>query len=138
VWVGLIGVCLLHSACSSGSSGGGGNRRAANTEPMLDGGSTGAFCPIPVSPPQGTVHGIDSDGRVQVTAAEAWPDRMPEPSVPTAQETADALGARRRRSGGCSRGCRGLLGLAVPLVRTRVQQACLSGTDLPTASPGSG
>jgi hypothetical protein len=97
---------------------------------MPDGGSSGFFCPNPISPPTGEVHGIDSEGRVQVTAAEAWPERMTEPSVPTVQETAHACSA----FAACAdpewlrRDIGSLFGEGVPLLRTRVQQACLSGT----------
>jgi hypothetical protein len=50
-------------------------------------------CPNPPVPPKGPVHGIRPDGRVDVTAAEAWPDRPPPEPVPSPQEVADACAA---------------------------------------------
>ncbi len=40
--------------------------------------------------PGGTPVGLDSHGRVDVTAAQAWPDRGAEPPAPTPQQLADA------------------------------------------------
>lgn len=40
--------------------------------------------------PPGVVHGVRSDGRVDVTAAEAWPNRKAEPAPLTAAEIARA------------------------------------------------
>lgn len=59
------------------------------TSGILDG--LGGGCPP--GPTIGSTHGIRPDGRVDVTAAEAWPDRPPVTTTATATEVAEACAA---------------------------------------------
>ncbi|HVU01986.1 MAG TPA: hypothetical protein VHE30_09550 [Polyangiaceae bacterium] len=47
-------------------------------------------CPEPAVAPSGPRHGVRPDGRVDVTAAEAWPDRPPRAIALTKEDIAEA------------------------------------------------
>jgi hypothetical protein len=50
-------------------------------------------CPAPATGVAGAIHGVRSDGRVDVNAKEAWPDRPRPQPFPTASEVAQACTA---------------------------------------------
>ena len=51
------------------------------------------WCPSPFAEPVGPVHGLRDDGRVDVTAEEAWPDRPPRPLPLEPRAVAEACAA---------------------------------------------
>src|SRR4051812_34176795 len=97
--LGMVLVSMLHQGCFG--SGGFGGCDAGSFS--LFGGDAGCLflcgplfvetCPKPAVLPAGPIHGTRADGRVDVTAAQAWPERPPPETPPTAQEVADACAA---------------------------------------------
>ena len=88
-------------------------------------------CPNPATQPTGPVHGIRPDGRVDISAKEAWPNRPAAAVPPTPEEVADACAAfaacidvSSTPSGS---------GLFGTLTKVDVQQACLNGSLEPLA-----
>jgi hypothetical protein len=83
----MIGAGTLHQGCFGGGDG-----------PMKCDGAPGInedldfrSCPVPEKPR--ALHGTDGEGRVEITAREAWPDRAEEPPHLTAEEVATGCAA---------------------------------------------
>ena len=91
VLVGCALTALLHQGCACEDIG------PTKLNLHFDGGC-GFFCgldacPQPGAEPTGPVHGKRSDGRVDVTAAEAWPDRPISEMPLSRRDIADACAA---------------------------------------------
>jgi hypothetical protein len=82
----MIVAGTLHQGCFGGE---GSNSQCNSTE---NGGSDFfGSCPVPQKPQE--CRGTDGEGRVRITAEQAWPDRVGEPPRLTAEETANGCAA---------------------------------------------
>jgi hypothetical protein len=81
----LAAVVIWALRCGGGGGGDQPEAKGCNAPITIDD-AAGAGCPVASGP----AHGLDANGRVDVTAAEAWPNRPAEPPALTSTEAAGA------------------------------------------------
>lgn len=125
---GIVLVATLHQGCLSFDGGGGCDASRVSLGP-----DSGCWffcfnfdaCPNPFAAPAGAVHGARSDGRVDISAQQAWPNRPAPSSPPTPVEVATACAAFTACADTASTTDSTITD---SVVRIMLQQACLGGS----------